>query len=148
MRSRPEALKRSRRNKQDQNCTESQFQTKDEEVVPISEPETEETPATMQNGNQEVESGAIEVSSNPSDKESEQRGLQVKDELSSSSNVSVIQVPNITGPQALVTRILKTDGRITRPPNGNAWKEIRCYRNNQDMGSLWEIREAWFVKQN
>lgn len=149
MRSRPEAPKRSRRNKQDQNCTESQFQAKeDEEVLPISESEKEETPATMQNSNQEAESGAIEASSNPSDKEPEQRGQQVKDELSSSSNVSVIQVPNITGPQALVTRILKTDGRITHPPNGNAWKEIRCYRNNQDMGSLWEIRETWFVKQN
>lgn len=57
-----------------------------------------------------------------------------------------ILVPNITGPQALVTKILLTDGRMKNPPNGNAWKEIRCYRNNQDMGSLWEVREAWFLR--
>jgi len=58
-----------------------------------------------------------------------------------------ILVPNIAGPGALANKILQIDGRITNPPNGNAWKEFRCYRNNQDMGSLWEVRQAWFLKQ-
>lgn len=57
-----------------------------------------------------------------------------------------IEIHNIAGPNALMKKILETDGRVKNPPNGNAWKEIRCYRNNQDMGSLWEVRQAWYVK--
>ncbi|EEP78687.1 predicted protein [Uncinocarpus reesii 1704] len=52
----------------------------------------------------------------------------------------------VRGPNSLHTKILKIDGRITNPPNGNAWKDFRCYRNNQDMGSLWEIRQAWYLR--
>ncbi|KAL1998099.1 hypothetical protein VTN02DRAFT_6856 [Thermoascus thermophilus] len=61
--------------------------------------------------------------------------------------VKDIILPNVTGPGALANKILQVDGRIRNPPNGNAWKEFRCYRNNQDMGSLWEVRQAWFFKQ-
>lgn len=57
-----------------------------------------------------------------------------------------IEIHNIAGPNALTKKILEADDRIKNPPNGNAWKEIRCYRNNQDMGSLWEVRQAWYVK--
>ncbi|QGA12613.1 hypothetical protein EYB26_000257 [Talaromyces marneffei] len=57
-----------------------------------------------------------------------------------------IEIHNIAGPNALMKKILETDGRVKNPPNGNAWKEIRCYRKNQDMGSLWEVRQAWYVK--
>lgn len=56
------------------------------------------------------------------------------------------KIRNITGPNALAKRILEIDGRIKSPPNGNSWKEFRCYRNNQDMGSLWEVRQAWYIK--
>ncbi|EED19297.1 conserved hypothetical protein [Talaromyces stipitatus ATCC 10500] len=56
------------------------------------------------------------------------------------------EIHNIAGPNALMKKILEIDGRIKNPPNGNAWKEIRCYRDNQDMGSLWEVRQAWYVK--
>ncbi|PGH00680.1 hypothetical protein GX51_05666 [Blastomyces parvus] len=52
----------------------------------------------------------------------------------------------VTGPGRLASKILEIDGRITEPPNGNAWKEFRCYRDNQDMGSLWECRQSWFVR--
>ncbi|EDN08642.1 hypothetical protein I7I51_00282 [Histoplasma capsulatum] len=52
----------------------------------------------------------------------------------------------VSGPGRLANKILQIDGRITEPPNGNAWKEFRCFRNNQDMGSLWECRQSWFVK--
>ncbi|OJD21552.1 hypothetical protein ACJ73_07105 [Blastomyces percursus] len=52
----------------------------------------------------------------------------------------------VAGPGRLSNKILEIDGRITEPPNGNAWKEFRCYRDNQDMGSLWECRQSWFVR--
>ncbi|KAL2373925.1 hypothetical protein RJ035_004072 [Blastomyces gilchristii] len=52
----------------------------------------------------------------------------------------------VSGPGRLSNKILEIDGRITQPPNGNAWKEFRCYRDNQDIGSLWECRQSWFVR--
>ncbi|KAJ6150264.1 hypothetical protein N7471_001463 [Penicillium samsonianum] len=57
-----------------------------------------------------------------------------------------IIVPNLASPQALVLKILQIDGRMPNGRTANAWKEIRCYRNNQDMGSLFDVREAWFVQ--
>ncbi|KAJ5778899.1 hypothetical protein N7457_006619 [Penicillium paradoxum] len=57
-----------------------------------------------------------------------------------------IIVPNIASPQALVLKILQIDGRMPNGRTANAWKEIRCYRNNQDMGSLFDVREAWFLQ--
>jgi hypothetical protein len=39
--------------------------------------------------------------------------------------------------------VVETDGRITgRIPNGNSWKYIRVLRSNQDLGTLWDIRQA------
>ncbi|CRG86257.1 hypothetical protein PISL3812_03260 [Talaromyces islandicus] len=55
-------------------------------------------------------------------------------------------IHNIAGPTALTKKIVEIDGRISQPAHGNAWKEIRCYRDNQDMGSLWEVRQAWYIK--
>ncbi|PGH17261.1 hypothetical protein AJ80_04903 [Polytolypa hystricis UAMH7299] len=52
----------------------------------------------------------------------------------------------VTGPGGLGRKILAIDGRITDPPHGNSWKEFRCFRNNQDIGSLWEVRQALFLK--
>ncbi|PKX95893.1 uncharacterized protein P174DRAFT_148110 [Aspergillus novofumigatus IBT 16806] len=76
-----------------------------------------------------------------------------KDEESSSTNMagdsdqtSEIILENIGGPTALALKILEVDGRIKDVPNGNAWKEFRSYRNNQDMGSLWEVRQAWYLR--
>ena len=57
-----------------------------------------------------------------------------------------IIVTDIQGLTALSTKIIEVDGRIKEIPNGNAWKEFRSYRNNQDMGSLWEVRQAWFLR--
>lgn len=53
---------------------------------------------------------------------------------------------NILTPNQLGSRILEVDGRIKDPPNGNAWKDYRCFRNNQDMGSLWEVRHLWYTR--
>lgn len=55
---------------------------------------------------------------------------------------------NVKSPQQLCNKIFEIDGRVSNPPNGNAWKEIRCLRDNQDMGCLWEIRHAWFMRQS
>ncbi|KAE8354777.1 Asx homology domain-containing protein [Aspergillus coremiiformis] len=63
-----------------------------------------------------------------------------------SEEPEVIIVSGITGPAALATKILEADGRAEKIPHGNAWKEFRAYRNNQDMGSLWEVRQAWFQR--
>lgn len=80
---------------------------------------------------------------------SEAKNEAKSEEPSSSTIIGTPQdvvIRNITGPGALAQKILQVDGRITNPPNGNAWKVFRCYRDNQDMGSLWEVRQAWFVK--
>ncbi|CAG8386512.1 unnamed protein product [Penicillium salamii] len=53
---------------------------------------------------------------------------------------------NIATPQALVLKILQIDSRKPNGRTSNAWKELRCYRNNQDMGSLFDVRENWFVQ--
>lgn len=58
-----------------------------------------------------------------------------------------ITIPNIKTPSPVITHILKLDGRKPDGRTGNSWKEFRCYRNNQDIGSLWELREAWYLKQ-
>ncbi|KAI5293043.1 hypothetical protein KEM52_005864 [Ascosphaera acerosa] len=57
-----------------------------------------------------------------------------------------VVVANVTTPNQLGNRIIEMDGRIENPPNGNAWKDYRCYRNNQDMGSLWEVRHLWYTR--
>ncbi|PTU18787.1 hypothetical protein P175DRAFT_0484317 [Aspergillus ochraceoroseus IBT 24754] len=82
--------------------------------------------------------GASELSQNgPS-----QSLLTVKDD----TETEEVIISNVQGPTALSAKILEVDGRVKNPPNGNAWKEIRSYRDNQDMGTLWEIRQAWYVK--
>ena len=65
-----------------------------------------------------------------------------------SDEPGMITVSGITGPSAIATKILEADGRAGKVPHGNAWKEFRAYRNNQDMGSLWEVRQAWFLRNN
>ena len=59
-----------------------------------------------------------------------------------------VVVSGVRTPANLVTCLLQIDGR---PKEGartaNAWKEIRCYRKNQDMGSLFEVRQTWYFKQ-
>ncbi|KAJ0425325.1 Asx homology domain-containing protein [Aspergillus carlsbadensis] len=110
------------------------------------EPEGEESPtmqnaenhdeptSELQNGNQEMMADI-----NPAN----------HGELSSSSTINEesdeIIVRNVTLPTGLTLKMLEVDGRV-KPTNGNAWKEIRCFRNNQDMGTLWEVRQAWYVK--
>ena len=51
----------------------------------------------------------------------------------------------VSNAQALENKILELDGRVKKPPHHNAWKVFRCQRDNQDLGSLFEVREEYFV---
>ena len=53
----------------------------------------------------------------------------------------------ITAPRALETRVIEIDGRIQNPPADNSWRNFRVKRREQDIGSLWEIREEYWVKE-
>jgi len=57
-------------------------------------------------------------------------------------------ITGIKTPSNLANTLFQIDGR---PKEGqrsaNAWKEIRCYRKNQDMGSLFDVRQTWYYKQ-
>lgn len=52
----------------------------------------------------------------------------------------------ITGLYALEKRILELDGRA-KPGSrsGSTWRDIRCRRNEQDMGSLFEMRDEYYA---
>ena len=47
---------------------------------------------------------------------------------------------------ALETQILQIDGRVKNVPNGNAWKVFRLVRLNQDLGSLFDVRDKYCVE--
>ena len=57
-----------------------------------------------------------------------------------------VVLPNVTGPGQVVAAVLDTDGRVKDPPHGNAWKSIRVLRDNQDLGTLWDIRQAYHFR--
>ncbi|KAJ5669331.1 hypothetical protein N7462_010401 [Penicillium macrosclerotiorum] len=59
-----------------------------------------------------------------------------------------IILQHISSPMVLVHQILKIDGRRPNSRTANSWKELRCYRKNQDIGSLFDIRQAWYLKQS
>jgi hypothetical protein len=105
-------------------------------TLPNGEDHDEPAPE-LQNGNQE---SADEINSAQNANH---------EELPSPSTINgeseEIIVPNITLPTGLTLKMLEVDGRV-KPTNGNAWKEIRCFRDNQDMGTLWEVRQSWYVK--
>lgn len=58
----------------------------------------------------------------------------------------IIILPNMTRPSILEHNILAIDGRRKGLRNANSWKAFRCHRNNQDIGNLWELRQAWYLK--
>ncbi|PLN83532.1 Asx homology domain-domain-containing protein [Aspergillus taichungensis] len=103
--------------------------------TPQTDRETQGTANSIEN--QEPETTDEKPSSQPSSETKPEGPPEGTDE---------IIVPDIQGLTALGTKIIEVDGRIKEIPNGNAWKEFRSYRNNQDMGSLWEVRQAWFLK--
>lgn len=58
-----------------------------------------------------------------------------------------IKVIDVFGPHVLSNAILNEDGRIVGVRGPNAWQEFRCWRNNQDMGSIWDLRELYHSRQ-
>ncbi|KAH0542440.1 hypothetical protein FGG08_003195 [Glutinoglossum americanum] len=68
--------------------------------------------------------------------------------LSSPHLRSDIEIKGVTGPSHLENAIIKEDGRITSPPNGNAWKVFRCKRKNQDLGALWDMRQFYYIHKH
>ena len=59
---------------------------------------------------------------------------------------SLASMLTITTPGALETRIIHIDGRMQNPPAVNSWRSFRVKRMEQDIGSLWEIREEFWVR--
>ncbi|OJD36406.1 dynein heavy chain-like protein [Diplodia corticola] len=58
-----------------------------------------------------------------------------------------VETEPLDGLQPFADKVIKTDGRIGSWRPVNAWKEIRCFRKNQDIGSPWEIREIYWARQ-
>lgn len=111
--------------------------------IPESAAEQEHRNAeSSQQSTAPMETNVSEIAPSPKPEESESAQAQ----CSATTTPLEVEIHNIAGPNALMKKIIETDARVKNPPNGNAWKEIRCYRNNQDMGSLWEVRQAWYVK--
>jgi len=52
---------------------------------------------------------------------------------------------SVTSLASLEERIVALDGKFSGNVNGNAWKSIRVKRQEQDLGSLFEIREEFFA---
>ncbi|GAB1217259.1 hypothetical protein ATERTT37_006495 [Aspergillus terreus] len=64
------------------------------------------------------------------------------------TDVDGVIVPDIQSPSALLLKIVEIDGRVTgKISHGNSWKDFRCHRDNQDMGSLFDIRYQWYSRK-
>ena len=44
----------------------------------------------------------------------------------------------------LAEEILKTDGRISLPNMSSTWTDLQCHRGVQHLGSLWDLRDAYY----
>ena len=54
---------------------------------------------------------------------------------------------DISGPQHLENKIREIDGRVHKAANGNAWKCFRVFRQNQDLGLIWDLREKFHLQR-
>ncbi|KAH8431367.1 uncharacterized protein LDX57_009025 [Aspergillus melleus] len=110
-------------------------------AAPVDEKHTSST---------ETKNGDQAVADTPHPANASEPGEKGTEEGPAPSNTSEksedVIVSGITSLNPLVNKIMELDGRMTKMPHGNAWKEFRSYRDNQDMGSLWEVRQAWFMR--
>lgn len=55
---------------------------------------------------------------------------------------------DVAGPESLGKIAIGIHGGLAgqRLPNGNAWKVIRLMRKNQDLGTVWDVRQAVHFK--
>lgn len=51
----------------------------------------------------------------------------------------------LTGMHALEKKILALDGRHPNGRTPNTWRAVRCYRNEQDLGSIFEMRDHYYA---
>ncbi|KAI9669820.1 MAG: hypothetical protein M1817_004561 [Caeruleum heppii] len=58
-----------------------------------------------------------------------------------------VMIDGIHGPQAIMDAIIKEDGRLDpkKVPSSNGWKCFRVKRSQQDLGTLWDMREAYWL---
>lgn len=110
-----------------------------EVVIPVSYKQEGQEEKTKDNTSAAPEND-VKTETDTESLQSSSFGLTLK-------GVEVVVLHKVSGPTYLGNKMIELDGRIKHIPNGNAWKEFRCYRNNQDMGSLWEVRQAWYVKR-
>ena len=78
--------------------------------------------------------------------------VEVPDSPGSESDISSIPsdvedyIPvSVNSLATLEEKLVELDGKFTGKVNGNAWKSIRVKRHQQDIGSLFDIRENFFV---
>jgi len=68
--------------------------------------------------------------------------------FSAPSNGQDVEVQGIKAPNTLCYAILKEDGRLATVRVANAWRDFRCTRRHQDMGSLFDVRELYHSRQS
>ncbi|KAL4793452.1 Asx homology domain-containing protein [Aspergillus venezuelensis] len=124
-------------------------------TVEITNTKTEDAAAsTISNGNGNLDAPVVaqddedkvDVKLEPPAEATATEEPSAQQALETDGQPSEVIIPDIQGPTALTLKILEVDGRISKATNGNAWKELRCFRNNQDMGTLWEVRHAWYLR--
>ncbi|KAL9630856.1 MAG: hypothetical protein Q9204_004507 [Flavoplaca sp. TL-2023a] len=113
-------------------------------AVNQAEDEASDTPPTSRTPNRRHEETTIQNSSQASSPLSELES-EVEDSSPTSSDCGIIQF-TISTLFPLEKKIIEVDGRL--PPTtrtASTWRDIRCRRNEQDMGSLFEMRDEYFA---
>lgn len=113
-------------------------------------------PATIEIENSDSEKGSLEISpketpvmtQTDSDIPEQKVELDIKPATPSEMADTPIIFSGVTGPAGLARQIHKVDGRTEYNTKLNAWRNFRCLRMNQDMGSLWDLRQSWHFRSS
>ncbi|KAI9736851.1 MAG: hypothetical protein M1818_005902 [Claussenomyces sp. TS43310] len=54
-----------------------------------------------------------------------------------------IVVTGLCGPELLIKAMIRSHGQGDLSTTGNGWKSVRVFRDQQDLGNLWDIRQAF-----
>ncbi|KAL9014357.1 MAG: hypothetical protein Q9180_008955 [Flavoplaca navasiana] len=101
-------------------------------------------PTTSHTANRRHEESTIQESSQTSSPLSEIES-EVEDTTRTSSDCATIQF-TISTLFPLEKKIIEIDGRLpSTSRTASTWRDIRCRRNEQDMGSLFEMRDEYFA---
>ncbi|DAA76662.1 TPA_exp: Uncharacterized protein A8136_7339 [Trichophyton benhamiae CBS 112371] len=106
-------------------------------------PETSNQPSTGSPGTLSTKHAAMLGVPDKTSSPSEGKEAPVPE---SSNSVEPVIFPGVTGPMSLIRKIHELDGRESSARVANAWMLFRCIRNNQDMGTLWEVRHSWYTR--